>query len=118
MSDYMQMTLEQLQKEHAELLLFNDDLDRSCKAFKAESEKYQTKCWHIQTLLINPADKEMTLKAIETVIERVGEVWNITLNLNSHPKPNLRERKGQNLHYVILQISLTTTPEVNTLSKM
>lgn len=74
MSDYMNMTLEQLQKEHAELLLFNDDLDRSCKAYKAESEKYQTKCWHIQTLLINPADKDMTLKAIETVIERVGEV--------------------------------------------
>lgn len=73
MSDYMNMTLEQLQQEHAELLLFNDDLDRSCKAYKAESEKYQTKCWHIQTLLINQADKDMTLKAIKTVIERVGE---------------------------------------------
>lgn len=71
--DYTQMTLEQLQKEHAELLLFNDDLDRSCKAYKAESEKYQTKCWHIQTLLMNPVDKDMTLKAIKTVIERVGE---------------------------------------------
>ena len=29
MSDYMQMTLEQLQQEHAELLLFNDELDRN-----------------------------------------------------------------------------------------
>lgn len=73
MSDYMQMTLEQLQKEHAELILFIDDLDRRCKAYKAKSQKYQTKCWQIQTLLINPADKDMTLKAIKTVIEKVGE---------------------------------------------
>ncbi len=71
--DYTQMTLEQLQREHAELLLFNDDLDRRCKAYKAKSQKYQTKCWQITTLLINPIDKEMTLKAIKTVIERVGE---------------------------------------------
>lgn len=71
--DYMQMTLEQLQQEHAELLLFNDELDRNCKAHKAKANKYQTKCWHIQTLLINPVDKDMTLKAIKTVIERVGE---------------------------------------------
>ncbi|MCH7331859.1 hypothetical protein [Acinetobacter modestus] len=72
-SDYMHMTLEQLQQEHAQLLLFNDDLDRRCKAYKAKSQKYQTKCWQITTLLINPIDKEMTLKAIKTVIERVGE---------------------------------------------
>lgn len=73
MSDYMNMTLEQLQQEHAELLLFNDELDRNCKAHKAKANKYQTKCWHIQTLLMNPVDKDMTLKAIRTVIERVGE---------------------------------------------
>ncbi|WP_228277820.1 hypothetical protein [Acinetobacter haemolyticus] len=71
--DYTQMTLGQLQQEHAELLLFNDELDRNCKAHKAKANKYQTKCWHIQTLLMNPVDKDMTLKAIKTVIERVGE---------------------------------------------
>ena len=71
--DYTQMILEQLQQEHAELLLFNDELDRNCKAHKAKANKYQTKCWHIQTLLMNPVDKDMTLKAIKTVIERVGE---------------------------------------------
>ncbi|WP_308761168.1 hypothetical protein [Acinetobacter soli] len=70
----MQMTLEQLQQEHAELLQFNEHLDKECKGFKAKAQKYQTKCWHIQTLLINSADKDMTLKAIKTVIERVGEV--------------------------------------------
>lgn len=70
---YMQMTLEQLQQEHAELLLFNEDLDRRCKVSKAEAKKYQSKCWQITTLLMNPIDKDMTLKAIETVIERVGE---------------------------------------------
>ncbi|MDM1019680.1 hypothetical protein QSV37_05055 [Acinetobacter sp. VNK23] len=73
MSDYMQMTLEELQQEHAELLVFNEHLDKSCKKYKAKSNKYQTKCWHIQTLLMNPVDQDMTLKAIKTVIERVGE---------------------------------------------
>ncbi|MEQ1086524.1 hypothetical protein [Acinetobacter seifertii] len=73
MSEYMHMTLEQLRQEHAELLLFNEGLDRRCKAHKADAQKYQTKCWHITTLLINPVDKDMTLKAIKTVIERVGE---------------------------------------------
>ena len=73
MSEYMQMTLEQLQQEHAELLLFNEHLDRKCKGYKAKAQKYQTKCWQIQTLLVNPVDQDMTLKAIKTVIERVGE---------------------------------------------
>lgn len=73
MSSYSDMTLEQLQQEHAELLLFNEHLDKECKDFKAEAQKYQTKCWQIQTLLINPVDQDMTLKAIKTVIERVGE---------------------------------------------
>ena len=68
----MQMALEQLQQEHAELLLFNEHLDRECKSYKAKAQKYQTKCWQIQTLLINPVDQEMTLKAIKAVIERVG----------------------------------------------
>lgn len=38
MSDYMHMTLEQLQQEHAELLLFNEELDRRCKAHKADAQ--------------------------------------------------------------------------------
>lgn len=73
MSSYSDMTLEQLQQEHAELLLFNEHLDKECKDLKAKSQKYQAKCWQIQTLLINPIDQDMTLKAIKTVIERVGE---------------------------------------------
>lgn len=73
MSDYMYMTLEQLRQEHAELLLFNEELDRRCKAHKADAQRYQTKCWHITTLLMNPVDQDFTLKAIKTVIERVGE---------------------------------------------
>ncbi|WP_417212396.1 hypothetical protein [Acinetobacter venetianus] len=73
MSDYLQMSLEQLQQEHAELLLFNDDLELRLKATQANAQKFQTKCWQIQTLLINPNDKDMALKAIKTVIEKVGE---------------------------------------------
>ncbi|AQZ81554.1 hypothetical protein BUM88_08000 [Acinetobacter calcoaceticus] len=73
MGDYMHMTLEQLQQEHAELLLFNEELDRCCKAHKADAQKYQAKCFQITTLLMNPVDQDMTLKAIKTVIEMVGE---------------------------------------------
>ncbi|WP_151976690.1 hypothetical protein [Acinetobacter soli] len=73
MSSYLDMTLEQLQKEHSELLQFNEHLDKECKDLKAKAQKYQAKCWQIQTLLINPIDQDMTLKAIKTVIERVGE---------------------------------------------
>ncbi len=73
MSEYMHMTLDQLQQEHAEFLAFNEELDRRCKAHEADAQKYQTKCWHITTLLMNPVDQDMTLKAIKTVIERVGE---------------------------------------------
>ena len=67
------MTFEQLQQEHAELLSFNKDLDRRFKKHRAEMEKYQAKCQQIAALLSNSTDKDMTLKEIKTVIERVGE---------------------------------------------
>lgn len=74
MTDYMNMTLEQLQKEHAELLLFNEQLDKKYKHHAARAEKYKFKCDSIKYLLVNPIDKDMTLKAIKTVIERVREI--------------------------------------------
>ncbi|MFW2039311.1 hypothetical protein ACG92Y_12490 [Acinetobacter ursingii] len=73
MSEYMQMTLEQLQQEHAELLQFNEGLDKKYKHHAARAEKYKRKCEAIESLLINPVDQDMTLKAIKTVIEMVGE---------------------------------------------
>jgi len=74
MSDYMHMTLEHLRQEHAELLAFNEELDRRCKAHKADAQKFKKKVDMIESLFVVPSnDHQMTLKAIKTVIERVGE---------------------------------------------
>jgi D-mannonate dehydratase len=73
MSDYMQMTLEQLQKEHAELLQFNETLDNKYKHHAARAEKYRRKCESIASLFVVPSENhQMTLKAIKTILERVG----------------------------------------------
>ncbi|MBN6510001.1 hypothetical protein KWE57_06285 [Acinetobacter pittii] len=58
--------------KQAEINELRAELEKA-KAHKADAQKYQTKCWHITTLLMNPVDQDMTLKAIQTVIERVGE---------------------------------------------
>ena len=74
MSDYLNMTLKELQQEHAELLLFNEELDRRCKHHEALAKKYQFKCWSILSLFIVPKDDhEITIRAIKTILERVGE---------------------------------------------
>ena len=74
MSDYMQMTLEQLQQEHAELLKFNEMLDKKYKHHAARAEKYRRKCESIASLfVVSSENHEMTLKSIKTILERVAE---------------------------------------------
>ena len=74
MSDYMQMTLEQLQKEHAELLAFNEKLDRERNKYRKDALKYAKKVQMIERLFVVPSDDhELTLKAIKTIVEMVGE---------------------------------------------
>ena len=74
MSDYMNMTLEQLQKEHAELLAFNEKLDRERNKYRKYALKYAKKVQMIESLFVVPSDDhELTLKAIKTIVERVGE---------------------------------------------
>ena len=70
---FLEMNLAELQREHAELIAFNTVLDRKQKAAEKIAEKYMRKVSMIADLLRNPLDREMTLKAITTVIERVGE---------------------------------------------
>ena len=73
-SDYMQMTLEQLRQEHAELLEFNEMLDKKYKHHAARAEKYRRKCESIASLFVVPSENhQMTIKAIQTILERVGE---------------------------------------------
>lgn len=63
----------QLKQEHNELVAFNTVQDRKQKAAEKVAEKYKRKVLMIADLLRDSADKDMTLKAIQTVIERVGE---------------------------------------------
>lgn len=74
MSDYLEMNLEQLQKEHAELLAFNEKLDRELNGYRDDARKYAKKVQMIVSLFVVPGDDpELTLKAIKTIVERVGE---------------------------------------------
>ena len=51
MSDYLEMNLEQLQKEHAELLAFNEKLDRERNKYRKYALKYAKKVQMIESLL-------------------------------------------------------------------
>ena len=63
----------QLKQEHNELVAFNTVQDRKQKAAEKVAEKYKRKVLMIADLLRDSADKDMTFKAIQTIIERVGE---------------------------------------------
>ena len=74
MSDYLEMNLEQLQKEHAELLAFNEKLDRERNKYRKYALKYAKKMQMIESLFVVPSDNhELTLKAIKTIVKQVGE---------------------------------------------
>ncbi len=70
---FLEMSLAELQREHAELIAFNTKLDRKQKDAEKVAKKYKTKVLMISDLLQDPLDIEMTLRAINTVITRVGE---------------------------------------------
>ena len=73
MSNYLEMNLEQLQKEHTELLAFNEKLDRERNKYRKYALKYAKKVQMIESLFVVPSDNhELTLKAIKTIVERVG----------------------------------------------
>ena len=63
----------QLKQEHNELIAFNTVQDRKQKAAEKVAEKYKRKVLMIADLLRDSTDKDMTFKAIQTIIERVGE---------------------------------------------
>ena len=63
----------QLKQEHNELIAFNTEIDRKQKSAEKTAEKYKFKVSMIGDLLRDSTNQEMTLKAIQTVIDRVGE---------------------------------------------
>lgn len=73
MNYYLEMSLEQLQKEHAELLAFNEKLDRERNKYRKYALKYAKKVQMIEGLFVVPSDDhELTLKAIKTIVYQVG----------------------------------------------
>ena len=70
---FLEMNLTELQREHAELIAFNTKLERKQKDAEKTAKKYMRKVLMIADLLRDSTNQEMTLKAIQTVIDRVGE---------------------------------------------
>ena len=62
-----------IKQEHNELIAFNTGIDRKQKVAEKTAEKYKFKVSMIADLLRDCRDQDMTLKAIKTVIDRVGE---------------------------------------------
>ena len=62
-----------IKQEHNELIAFNTGIDRKHKVAEKTAEKYKFKVSMIADLLRDCVDQDMTLKAIKTVIDRVGE---------------------------------------------
>ena len=63
----------EIKQEHNELIAFNTGIDRKQKVAEKTAEKYKFKVSMIADLLRDCRDQDMTLKAIKTVIDRVGE---------------------------------------------
>ena len=63
----------QIKQEHNELIAFNTEIDRKQKSTGKTAEKYKFKVSMIADLLRDSTDQDMTLKAIKTVVDRVGE---------------------------------------------
>lgn len=73
-SRLMNMNLSELQEEHAELLAFNEKLDRECNILRHHAFKYHKKVEMIASLFVVPSnDHQLILKAIKTIIDTVGE---------------------------------------------
>ena len=62
-----------MKKERDALIAFNTVIDRKRKSAEKTTEKYKFKVSMIGDLLRDSTDQDMTLKAIQTVIDRVGE---------------------------------------------
>jgi methylphosphotriester-DNA--protein-cysteine methyltransferase len=63
----------QIKQEHNELIKHDTRVDQKCKSAEKTAEKYKSKVSMIAGLLRDSTDQDMTLKAIQSVIDRVGE---------------------------------------------
>ncbi|WP_353173669.1 hypothetical protein [Acinetobacter rudis] len=70
--NFLDMSLADLQREHAELISFNTSLDRELNLMRGNAEKYKSKVFMVADLLRDCSNQDMTLKAIKTVVYQVG----------------------------------------------
>ncbi|MDI6619932.1 hypothetical protein [Acinetobacter junii] len=64
---------DRLKAEMNDLLTFNEKLDRERNEYRKDAQKYAKKVQMIESLFVVPSDDhELTIKAIKTIVERVG----------------------------------------------
>ena len=78
MSEYLNMTLLELQKEHAELLAFNEKLDRERNTYRDQAKTYKNRNGLALSVtnsyfMVNKDDPELTVKAMQRALIGTGD---------------------------------------------
>ena len=78
MSDYLNMTLLELQKEHAELLTFNEKLDRERNTYRDQAKAYKNRNGLALSVansyfMVDKDDPELTVKAMQRALIGTGD---------------------------------------------
>lgn len=73
MSEYLKMSLDQLQKEHAELLAFNENLDRERNNYRDQAKTYKSRNELARSVAdsyfrFEQNDPELTVKAMQRAL--------------------------------------------------
>ncbi|WP_374663894.1 hypothetical protein [Acinetobacter sp.] len=78
MSEYLKMSLDQLQKEHAELLAFNENLDRERNNYRDQAKTYKSRNELARSVAdsyfrFEQNDPELTVKAMQRALIGTGD---------------------------------------------
>ena len=78
MSEYLKMSLDQLQKEHAELLAFNENLDRERNNYCDQAKTYKSRNELARSVAdsyfrFEQNDPELTVKAMQRALIGTGD---------------------------------------------
>lgn len=78
MSEYLKMSLDQLQKEHAELLASNENLDRERNNYRDQAKTYKSRNELARSVAdsyfrFEQNDPELTVKAMQRALIGTGD---------------------------------------------
>ena len=78
MSEYLKMSLDQLQKEHAELLAFNENLERERNNYRDQAKTYKSRNELARSVAdsyfrFEQNDPELTVKAMQRALIGTGD---------------------------------------------